>query len=43
MQRSNQLSVENRINENTMVRELINVDKDCHCVTYDWRKIMAVI
>jgi len=22
-----------------MAEELINVNKCCHCVTYDWRKI----
>jgi len=33
MQRSNQLSVEIIINENTMAREQINVNKDCTCHT----------
>jgi len=43
MQRSNQLSVEIEINENTMAKELINLNKDCHCVTWNWRKPMEVI
>jgi len=34
MQRSNQFSMEIRINENTSAKELINVSKNCHCVTY---------
>jgi len=33
MQRRNRSSVEIRINENTMAKELIYVNKDCHCVT----------
>jgi len=32
MQKSNQLPKTNRRNENTMVIELINLNKDCHCV-----------
>jgi len=36
VQRSNQLTVEIRIYENTMAKELINVNKDGHRVTEDW-------
>jgi len=35
-QRSNQLSIEIRINESTVAKELINEKKDCHCVTEHW-------
>jgi len=31
--KNRQLSVEIKINGNTMVRELIKVNEDCHCVT----------
>ena len=43
MLKSSQLSVEVRMNKNTMAKELINVNKDCHCVTYVWWKNMVVI
>ena len=33
MEKSNQLSVEIRITENTMQEELVSVNKDCYCVT----------
>jgi len=33
MQTNNQLSVEIRMNENAMARELINENKDCDCIT----------
>jgi len=36
MQKSKHLLVEFRIIKNTTARELINVIKDCHCVTHDW-------
>jgi len=38
----NQLFVEITINEDTVEKELIHLNKDCHCVTLDWRKTMAV-
>ena len=42
MQISNQLSVEIRINENTMVRICVSVNNNCHCVTYGCLMTMAV-
>jgi len=33
MQRNYQLSVEIQISENTMAKELIYLNKDCHCAT----------
>ena len=42
MQKIYQFSVENRINENTMAKELINLNKDCVCVAENWWKTMEV-
>jgi len=33
MHKSNHFTVEIRTNEKTLAKELINVNKDCHCVT----------
>jgi len=43
MQKSYQLSLEIRINENTMGKALININKDCHCATKDWWRSIAAI
>ena len=41
--KSNQFSVEIRMNESTVAEELTNVNSDCHCVTKNWWKTMQVL
>jgi len=43
MQKGKQFSVEIIINEDTMAEELTNANKNCHCVTQDWRQIVEAI
>jgi len=42
MQRSYQLSVEIRRNEKAMARQLINVNKECHCHKFSIDALFAL-
>jgi len=43
MQKSNLFSMEIWICESTTTKELISVNKDCHCITKDWWKTVEIM